>query len=68
MFIGGEKNDTSFAHNLLLEHPTSNLFPLCSTIIGTLKVPNSKNPHEQMKNKQEAHPTCLGIQNISSIY
>lgn len=64
--VRGQENDISFAHNLL-EHLTSNLSPLHSTITGIPKVPESRNPNEQIKRKQEAHPSRLGIQSTSSI-
>lgn len=62
MFVRGEENHISFVHNLLLEHPTSNLSPLYSTTTGAPKGPNNKNPKEQIKSGQEAHLIWLGIQ------
>ena len=39
MFVRGEETGISFAQNLLLEHPTSTLFPLHSTTTGPPKAP-----------------------------
>ena len=52
MLVRGQEDDVSFAR-ILLEHLTNNLSPLHSTTTGTLKVPDIKNPNEQI-NKEQA--------------
>lgn len=59
-FVRGGETDTDSAQYLLLEHPTSTLFPLHNNW-----VPQSTK--EGIKSKQKAHPTRPGIKSTSSI-